>query len=88
MSEQTNGNNGIIETKIKELENVKRLCANTISLISDSEFKGAYSGPVAECLSWLDGFQKTVQVQIEGFKATLPKPETIEAPKEEAKVEA
>lgn len=73
----------VIETKVKELENVSRLINNTLNLISDSEFKGAYAGPVAEIQGWLTGFKSSVANQIEALKPMLPK---TEAPKEEAKV--
>ncbi len=82
MSDQSNV---VIETKIKELENVRRLVTNNINLINDSEFKGAYAGPVAEILGWLEGFKTSVNNQIEGFKAALPKVEEAKAETVEAK---
>ncbi len=66
-----------IETKIKELENVKRLIGNTLSLINEMEVKGAYAAPVAEIQGWLTGFNTSIVSQIDTLRSTLP----VEAPK-------
>lgn len=53
------------EAKLNDLKNVHRLVSNTINLINEVEIKGAYAGPVAEILGWLDGFKATLAKQME-----------------------
>ena len=67
-----------LEARVKELENVGRICGNAINLINDMEMKGAYAKPVGEVIDWLGGIKTTVQSQIDQFKTLLPKPEVAE----------
>lgn len=67
----------VIETKVKELENVNRLISNTLNLLSDVDIKGAYAGPVAEIQGWLTGFKSSVANQIEALKPMLPKADAV-----------
>jgi hypothetical protein len=62
-----------IELKIRELENVERICKNATNLIAEMEVKGAYAKPVAEVIDWLMGITQTLKTQIDPLKALLPK---------------
>lgn len=62
-----------IETRVKELENINRICGNAINLLNDMEVKGAYCKPVSEVLDWLAGLKTNIQTNIDQLKTLLPK---------------
>lgn len=68
-----------IQQKVKEIENVSRLCVNTLNLLcsNDITIPSAYAKPVAEIQDWLTGMHQNFQQNLNVLKPLLP----AEAPK-------
>ncbi|SRR5258706_10540902 len=75
-----------VKQKVAGLQNVSRLIGNTLSIIGETEVKGAYAKAVAEIQDWLGGFDAQVKAQTQALTDILPK--TYEATKEVLKVGA
>lgn len=65
-----------VKQKVAGLQNVSRLIGNTLSLIGETEVKGAYAKAVAEIQDWLGGFDAQVKAQIQALTDLLPKEST------------
>lgn len=61
------------EKQIKDLDNVLRLVTNNTNLLNDMEIKGAYAMPMAEVLSWLDAFKRSVTDQLNALRPASEK---------------
>lgn len=68
-----------IKQKVTELENVSRLCVNTLNLLcsNDITIPSAYAKPVGEIQDWLTGMYQNFQNNINVLRPLLP----VEAPK-------
>lgn len=72
MSEQSNDQ---LSKQLKELDELMRVVTNGLNWLSDVEVKVAYIQPIAEFVSFLNGFKGNVEAQRKALQAAMPKVE-------------